>query len=87
MYAKNIVPKKSRIQVLEERRKVKEELSAQLERGDLSEIHRQICQEKSIAYNNVSNALNPTSQFWSPRVIAFATEYVKAKASEDVCRL
>lgn len=71
-----ITPRKTREEVQNERRAIKQGITDRLDRGDLRDIWQQM---EDISYNNVTNALNPNHQFWSQRVIDFALRYIAAR--------
>jgi hypothetical protein len=87
MYANHIkvIPRKTREEILRERKIEKEVIAADLSHTDRKEIYRQMntpvegIELVPISYGSVANALNPNHQFWSERVIAFAKAYIKAR--------
>lgn len=76
---KDIETRKTRQQREGERKAIKLELGAELERGDLRAIEAYMNKTSKITYYSITCALNPNSTFWSPRVIEAAKEYIEAK--------
>jgi hypothetical protein len=74
--------RKTKQDVKNEQRAVKEELKARLiDRGEIAHIHSLLNKISPITYQSVVSTLNPNSATWSPRVIEFTRQYLATRDS------